>query len=247
MLSDAESLQEYVTKAILNIARWSSVQQTEDFFSLGMDLLQVLRLARQIRPICSIGPSTIYTNPTVALLAQATVALASDDQALRLSDTKAQHELISSLLTLYQDKIDAILAVAPVRRNSIASKGNSDRLVLLTGLTGTLGSYILHSLLQGPTFTHIYCLNRSQDSDVVQTTRNKARELLTAFPAFRVTFITSDLVTNSNLGLEQHTFISLKSRITYIIHNAWTVAFNLSLSSFSSHLAGIANLVKLAA
>ena len=238
LIGCAECLQKYVSQAVLDVTEWQSVEQTDDFFSLGMDSLQAIHLARKMRRICTLSLSTIYTNPTITLLSQATAALVSDDQVLRTSDTKAQHKLMSSLLALCQEKIDAI---------RVASEGNEKRVVLLTGSTGALGSYILHSLLENPAVTYIYCLNRSRDSETLQSTRNKARQLPTVFSASRVTFLTGDLAAGETLGLDKETFIDLRSKITHIIHNAWTVDFNLALASFSPHLTSVTNLIEMAA
>ena len=243
----AESLQEYVRKAVLGVMGWGSMEQNEDFFSLGMDSLQALRLVREMRLICSIGPSTIYTNPTITLLAKVAAALASNDQVVRSSDTKAQHDLMDSFLMQYQEKINANKAARHVTDDDKMNEDTNARVVLLAGSTGALGAYILNSLLQTPSIMHIYCLNRSPNSDTVQSTRNKARQLPASFPASRVTFLTADLTINGTLGLSKETFTTLQSQVTHIIHNACTVDFNLNLFTFNPHLASVVNLIELAA
>jgi thioester reductase-like protein len=48
------------------------------------------------------------------------------------------------------------------------------------------------------------------------------------------------------LGLKEGAYQELTSRTTHIIHNAWPVDFNLSLSSFEPQLAGCLHLLTLA-
>ncbi|KAJ7705888.1 male sterility protein-domain-containing protein [Mycena olivaceomarginata] len=49
-----------------------------------------------------------------------------------------------------------------------------------------------------------------------------------------------------DLGLPPHIFTALRDIITVIIHNAWTLDFNRSLSSFEPHVKGMHNLIDLA-
>ncbi|WP_223715478.1 SDR family oxidoreductase, partial [Streptococcus pneumoniae] len=56
--------------------------------------------------------------------------------------------------------------------SKITGNSTQGHTVLLTGSTGTLGTYLLDTLLQDPSVTHIYCLTRSHDSKNVQLQRN---------------------------------------------------------------------------
>ncbi|PWY75348.1 hypothetical protein BO94DRAFT_474464, partial [Aspergillus sclerotioniger CBS 115572] len=107
--------------------------------------------------------------------------------------------------------------------------------VILTGSTGQLGSYLLDTLLNTPTIEHIYCLNRNPNAQSHTHT-------LTPLPPSKVHFLTTDL-TKPNLGLPASDLHHLQNTTTLIIHNAWTVNFNLSLPSFIPNLTGLINLI----
>ena len=246
LINHPERLRDYVCQQVLEVTGWISLGHTDDFIPFGMDSLQALRLARKLQRVCKVSPSTIYTNSTVLLLAQAMAKIVANHEDLKASDAKAQYDAMGSFLTGYQEKLSKIKVEPAAMMNGSALKGKTSDVVLLTGSTGALGSYILNALLGNTAVAHIYCLNRSLDSSSLQSERNKARHLPTAFPNHRVTFLTGDLAANEMLGLDENDYLKVRSEITHIIHNAWTVDFNLALSSFAPHLAGIVNLVKLA-
>lgn len=122
--------------------------------------------------------------------------------------------------------------------------------VLLTGSTGNMGAYILHSLLSHPEITQITCLNRSPSASTRQLENHEARGLDESAAVLRsndprVTFLTIDLV-KPDLGLSQEQYSSLSKTATIILHNAWPVSFNLSFSSFQPSLQGVQHLITLA-
>ena len=61
----------------------------------------------------------------------------------------------------------------------------------------------------------------------------------------RVSFLAVDL-SKAHLNLSENEYANLGSETTLIIHNAWSVNFNLPLSSFRTQLDGIINLLALA-
>jgi thioester reductase-like protein len=135
--------------------------------------------------------------------------------------------------------------------------GTSNQLgssVILTGTTGSLGSYLLLTLLKTSGVQQIYCLNRSKtardqfvtflkslslSNDVDNITQGQAADS-------RVSFFYTPSLGLPDLGLEDRSQYEhlLQANITQIIHNAWPVNFNLSLSSYTSHLAGVRALIE---
>lgn len=122
--------------------------------------------------------------------------------------------------------------------------------VLLTGSTGNMGAYILHSLLSHPEIKQITCLNRSASASTRQLENNEARGLKASAALLRsqdprIAFLTVDL-TKADLGLSPDQYASLTKTASIILHNAWPVSFNLSFSSFRPSLQGVQNLITLA-
>jgi nucleoside-diphosphate-sugar epimerase len=225
---------------VTDVTSWSDFGDDADIFALGMDSLQVLRLSRAIQATLGVSnfQGVIYRNPTVGLLAKQLYSKhAADGDGDRMGT-------MMQMLQSYERQIDELTLNAQTPINSDRATLSS-RVVVLTGSTGTLGSFILDQLLANPGIAHIYCLNRSQDSKAAQTTGNKARKLAHDFSKEKVTFLTADL-TQRFLGLDSDTYTTLLNSATQIIHNAWPVNFNQPLQYFQPSLGGVLSLVTLA-
>ncbi|MCJ1245408.1 hypothetical protein MMC30_002612 [Trapelia coarctata] len=238
-IDDPHALYHYLERSILFVTKWTGLKETDNIFTLGMDSLQALLLVRRLRQglaIPSIALSTVYANPTVRTLAAAVLRYSEKHKTSQTSDEQARHDLKSQILQQYQASIDRI--PTPPK----TPKKRQDHVVVLTGSTGALGSYILHALLAIPAVSHVYCLNRASDGLSLQIERNKARGLPLHLDVARVTFIKADL-SQTRLGLDSETYSILLDVATLVIHNAWPVNFNLSLSAFRPQLSGIVNLI----
>ncbi|KAI2464413.1 putative NRPS-like enzyme [Annulohypoxylon bovei var. microspora] len=212
------------------------IDDSTGFFDRGMDSLQALRLTRALRRALHrphIALSTVYQNPTITQLTSA---------LLEKSNAANDRDIMKPLLATYRELIHQI----PAPKSLTPSTGKEVD-VLLTGSTGTLGTYILASLLNRPGIGHVFCLNRSQDGGrSVQNDRFTGAGLATEDLNKRVTFVRADLA-HPSLGLDGSTYESLRSRVGLVIHNAWPVNFNLPLVAFRPQLAGLVNLFALAA
>jgi hypothetical protein len=89
--------------------------------------------------------------------------------------------------------------------------------VILTGSTGSLGSYLLESLLhQQQSVEKIYCLNRAEDGKASQTAASESRGLTTEWPLHRVEFIQID-ISKPKFGLADKIYNTLLEHTTHII------------------------------
>ncbi len=232
----------FIDKSILSITHWQNLDEDSNIFTLGLDSLQALLLVRELKrglAMSNIALTTVYTNPSVTALADAILCLSRDQQESKTSQERERTQRLGSFLKEYQEKIDQI----PI--TSTAIKKTHNKIVMLTGSTGALGSHLLQTLLANP-ISHIYCLNRATDSLALQKKRNQSYGLEMQIDASRITFLTADL-SQKYLGLQQETFHKLVSTTTLIIHNAWPVNFNLSLPAFRAQLDGLVNLVSFTA
>ena len=245
MIENSSALQEYIHQSVLDVTSWKSVSDTEDLFAYGMDSLQTLQLTRVIKGICAISPSVIYNNPTIVSLARAVKDIALHHEASQKSEMRHWHQEMAAMLAKYQSELDSYQS-SKIIKSDPATLSNARHVVMLTGSTGALGSYILNYLLEKDEVSHVYCFNRRPNSGALQSGYSKARNLSVNFLRDRVIFLTGDLSNPTSLGLDETTYTSLVSTVTLIIHNAWTVDFNLALPSYASQLAGVVNLAKLA-
>ena len=233
---------------VADVTSWSHFGDDTDFFSAGMDSLQTLRLGAAIRSSFrtpSISPAVIYKNPSVNLLA---TQLCRPLQHTTAGDVEGNRTAaVASLLLQYEEKIDQIASKGLPPPSQTPETMPAAEVVLLTGSTGTVGSFLLNRLLADSRVSHIYCLNRTHDSLSLQRTRNLQRGLPCNFPPDRVTFLTADLA-KSHLGLDDDldTYTTLLDRTTQIIHTAWPVDFNQPLRLFQPSLDGLVALISFA-
>ena len=216
----------------------------EDFFARGMDSLQVIQTARVLRlglenvnfKVDGLAPSTIYLNPSVTKLTAAIDSLRRECQVSMEAFEKRRVGAMSTALKRFS-------AMSKAREKQNRTSTAVPRVVALTGSTGTLGSYLLDGLLSHKAISKIYCLNRSLDAEQKQKRVNQTHGLSTEWDDRRVVFLTANLA-ERDLGLGHERYVELVETTELIIHNAWQVDFNLSLSSFEQvHIQGVRNLI----
>lgn len=245
-LSDSQSVSAFIKVAITSVTNWTSLGETDDFFALGMDSLQVLLAVRKLRRglnLPTLATTTIYTNPSVLALTKIVGQLAKQQHDSQALNDEVRLQTRHSILEKYKEVLDQIPVPSPT---TVEDSQTQETHVILTGSTGSLGSYILHALLANPAVTQVYCLNRAVDGKSRQHERNGTSGLPDHLDSNRLTFYTADF-SQPQLGLPSETYNRLVSNTTLIIHNAWQVNFNLSLPSFRSELSGLINIISLTA
>ncbi|KAL8753025.1 MAG: hypothetical protein Q9199_005339 [Rusavskia elegans] len=208
----------------------------QNLFEVGLDSLQVLSLTKKINGLLrkhdkSITTATIFDSASIANLADALeqLGLGNEVSGEKLSEASEQYREMDMLLERYTPHLDGHLK-------------RETRVVVLTGSTGSLGSYLLDNLIADHTVSKIYCLNRSPESSHRQEGSQKHKGLSTDFQ--KVRFLQWN-PSKSYFGLDQRTeYEPLLEETTDVVHNAWEVNFNLSLHSFESHLSGVSKLIE---
>ena len=242
--TDASSTTQSLIKIYSQIMDLESITEDMDVFHNGFDSLGVLKAVRMIKGSLQaelkdsktsdrITPSLLYSHPTIRSLTQALRQL--DD---RSNDSEIQSDGVDSIEMILQRNIQKIPDRILKRPNPVSS----GVCVVLTGSTGSLGSYILDTLISFGQVSKIYALNRSQDGITRQHSANQLRGLSIDFS--KVTFLRTDL-SHAKLGLAEKDYEMIKESAHLIIHNQWQVDFNLTLSSFEPHIDGVSNLIDL--
>ncbi|KAF2225529.1 male sterility protein-domain-containing protein [Elsinoe ampelina] len=198
-------------------------------FSYSIDSLGVLGLTSVLNHAMPHGeniikPRTFYSNSTISGIISAISSILHGEQ----TSSKSREQRMSDMLSKYTKSLPAHIEALPRQ---------SEHSVVLTGSTGSLGTYILNRLIQDPTVIKIYCLNRSTDSASRQHSAFTSRSLNPDFS--KVEFLQASMGKDS-FGLPPQKYAALKDHVDVFIHNAWAVDFNLSLESFEDpHIAGV--------
>ncbi|KZT58729.1 acetyl-CoA synthetase-like protein [Calocera cornea HHB12733] len=242
-----------VTSGVMRPEGGHPIQVDRDLFEQGCDSLQATYIRAAIMSALKISPAVsnlttsvphnlVFINPTVDKLSaylQQAIGRAHGSSTTVLNSDSVEMEMMT-LVRKYTGSF-------PLHRpNNRAVKG---KIVLVTGTTGMLGTYLLQRLLEDDGIDKIYALNRSTGSDSLIKRQAEAfvdRGLNPALLGSAKLKLLEGDVASADLGLKAGLLAELKSSVTTIIHNAWRLDFNLMLSSFESHIASTHNLINLA-
>ena len=235
-----------------------------DVFTLGLDSLQAVHTRSQILKSVDIGnnklgQTVVFEHPSVNRLSDFLYSLRTGTGSQEDNDVPVEtqmRELIikySTRLSGQPRKPNAFVRCCslflPLHKRSWFSNDKSMQVV--TGVTGSLGAHIASQLSRDPKVDRVYCLVRAKSPTdalprikknlihrrIYHTLALTERRKLVALPC--------DL-SRDDLGLDSSTYEEIASHLSAVIHCAWSVNFNLQLSTFEkSDIAGVANLIRL--
>ncbi|KAG6072626.1 putative NRPS-like protein biosynthetic cluster [Claviceps sp. LM218 group G6] len=253
-VSSQISMLESLLSLLVDKMKISHIEAHQDFFSAGMDSLQVLTLTRLLKAgfeaagvhvsPAAIAPRAVYSNPTPRQLAK---HLYASTQAIGQGETEEENRPENGTeVAAWQRLVQQYTQDLPARHGQ-ADKPHpldKDQTILVTGTTGSLGAYMLHLLCESPNVKSVIALNRGQDGGASrQPDINSERGLTTNLA--KVTFLGCD-VSKPGLGISAEAYSVLLETCDRIIHNAWPVNFNLDVSTFEPYIRGVRTLVDFA-
>jgi hypothetical protein len=230
----------YVSSVLCEILEVSAFDEHADIFASGLDSLQTLRLGQILQASLKSARSNLgaafsspqlYSLPTVSQLTEYIYGV------LRGQDTAPATAVVETDSDR-QTRIANLVA-------KYSEGFGQNHAVVLTGSTGSLGSYLLSELLRDFSVTKIYCLNRSADAATKQlwSLREKGLTKLGRFP-HRVEFLQAQFGAEK-LGLDEAKYDEMLQEVDTIIHNAWKVNFNHRVEAFENpHIDGVRRLVE---
>ena len=243
-------LERYLHRVISRLMPTVNLSESTDFFDQGFDSLRTIQLAGVLRSSLlgryptrnfhTLTPSKIYTNPTITELSQALVEIINGGsaglQTNKVNNFESRSEKLASLVRKYTSDLPDI--------TSKVERDDNLCTVLLTGSTGSLGTYILNTLASDPTIGRIYCLNRSDDSEARQRASFESKGLqLGEGIAAKMVFLRARL-NEKYLGVESAVYNEMLHSVDAVIHSAWKVDFNVKVETFENfHIAGLRRLI----
>lgn len=243
-----ETIAQDIQKLIIaSLSPNDDIGPEDDLFGAGLDSVLSIRVVRCLRSAAekyvndeamkaTFVPQFLYSNPTINQLSGAFYRLVHNVRESPISAVEKQAEIMRG----FRAKYIANLAKCHKTPSHLLPKdGNT---VILTGSTGSLGSYVLEALLRQDNVRKIYCLNRAEDGAEKQSRANKPRGLAAVWPEHRVQFLRVDL-SEPNFALSDEQYAALLQQTTHIIHCQWPVNFNMSITSFEPHIRGVRHLI----
>ncbi|KAG9309639.1 putative aminoadipate reductase [Chiua virens] len=225
-----------------------------DLFAQGFDSLSVTYLRNRIlgalrtspdpevkKTAPHLPPNVIFENPTIQLLASRIATLVSSSGAGHTADTVGEHkQAINAMIEKYS------VGLAGPADGVLPSSGSIEpAVVLLTGSTGGLGSFLLAELLQSSAVQRVFAFNRPSSTKSIEE-RQKAAFRDRGLPvnlldSNKIAYVEADAALE-RCGLPPAQYEEIRNSVTLIIHNAWRLDFNLAMSSFEDSIRASRNL-----
>ena len=235
-----EALREMLRLVFVRLCNTSDWDNESNIFVHGMDSVKTSEAVDDIRlrlmttrPNADfpwLSPELIYRNPTIQNLTTTILRL------LNKRSRGADNQLDAAVV-LKQTISRGMEQLAGLQPSS------QRYCIALTGSTGYLGRNLLTQLSRNPLIERIYSLDRSPRAEYIWEQQQKQQH--SSQPTKPISFWTVDF-THPHLNLSPQQHAELTSCCNAILHSAWRVDFNLSLSSFTDSLAGLANMIRLA-
>ncbi|KAI0719505.1 acetyl-CoA synthetase-like protein [Cerioporus squamosus] len=211
-----------------------------DLFRNGCDSLQATwirnTILRAVREYSKAAAQRLHMNVRLS----DAVLRAVHDSSVTEADSGNPDETLVRLAEEYSSNL-------PLRPTQLHSRQSTRDVVLITGTTGGFGCDVLEHLLRDEHVAKVYAFNRS-GTQAMERQRARFREraleegLLTS-PKFVMVDATLDV---PGFGVSSDLLEEIRSSLTHIMLNAWTVNFNLTLPSFEPDLKAVRNFLELA-
>ncbi|KAF8075758.1 putative aminoadipate reductase [Lyophyllum atratum] len=250
-----KDIETWIVEQAVDLTSGGNIATSVDLFEQGFDSLSAtfLRL-RIIGALRSSGDATVQKaardlNQNLVYSYPVITELAAHIASLYASPGGIQHGGASRGTVLIEDLIAKYTAGFESYPETAWSPRTSPPVVLLTGSTGNLGSQMLAALLQDDRIEKVYAFNRASKGGLTIQERHLERfhdkglnpDLL---DSEKLEFISGD-TTQPDLGLDRGGYSQLCRSVNVVIHNAWKLDFNLSLSSFELNIRGTRHLIDL--
>lgn len=217
--------------SVMGLENEYSLENENDFFSLGMDSLQALRVHSLIMKTLNthgaqVSHNVVFEHPTLHAL---TKYLHSLNKGVD-SPSESPADIMSQLLEKYGH-------FSPHIPGPLEGRGQA---VLVTGITGSLGAHTVAQLVQKQDINKVYCLVRAkskQDAErrVLESLyRRKLSAHVKSSHQKKIIALPSDL-SQPSLGVESDNYERMLEDVGLVIHLAWAVNFNMGIKSFECH------------
>ncbi|WYZ44922.1 hypothetical protein EsH8_VIII_000238 [Colletotrichum jinshuiense] len=250
-ISSQAALTQSIEKLLRDHLGVPHLEPDTDFFSAGMDSLQIIAAARFITASLRVTDKQ-YSSKTIE--ARDMYSHASPNQLAShilkaVVNGKTNEEAngdsrnIEAMEKLYERMTRNLIRAGHGR----PEPSNDQQTVILTGSTGNMGCYLLDEMIRNPCIKKVVCFNRSNDGGAgKQAKAMEERGLQQPAESGKVEFFHTNLA-QSNMGLSNEVYSRLLKEVDRVVHNAWAVNFNMPFEAFEPHVKGVRNLADFAA
>ncbi|ROW14073.1 hypothetical protein VPNG_04087 [Cytospora leucostoma] len=259
--TSAEDLLPFVRELYGQTLEYENYGDDDDAFSRGLDSFAVASLSSRLKAalraygspeakLGEINTRLLYSATTPRQLsAKLSVLLAGEGAGADIGENTDALELVDKYEAEVRKLVEQSSSSSSAAQQNGSANGHAPgQVVAVTGTTGSLGSYLLATLLARPDVSKVIALNRAADARERQPKALKSRGLPDLQPAIdqgRVVFFQMD-VAKPRLGLGEDEYATLLNETTSIVHNAFPVNFLMTVRQFEPQYVGILSLLEVA-
>jgi len=241
-----ETIKEYLQDKLKSVS-----DQSRSIFDFGINSLQIVELTNFIcQDICQIPKNFLYEYSSIDLIIEQLINYLNQQNILNEENDPFHYQLTEQIIDKYIHLIKQNHSL-PIQTKQ---NQNFERVFLVTGGNGSLGTFIIRDLLEQPPsiVKRIYCLLRGSDTKQRLFQSFQQRELdisiLNKSLNERLIILSSSMnLTDEHLGQTDQIYQELQNQVTDIIHSAWKMNFNQTIKDFEyDSILGVFHLLKLA-
>ncbi|KAL0144958.1 hypothetical protein V8B55DRAFT_1569449 [Mucor lusitanicus] len=212
---------------VLDIPRSIVKDHPKSLFHLGLNSINAIQLRNRIcEYFDDVASNFIYQHYSIQSMARTLMNSKGEDIQ---EQTEKRYQQTQRLAESYIKK-----AKRDFPRASNQYDESRPNVVLLTGATGSVGSFILRALLQDPVVTKVYCCVRGEEHQL----KDRLVEAITS-RLLDASLLETDRLEilpmrfdESLLGLSKERYHQLKMEVTIVQHCAWHLNFNMPIDHF---------------
>ncbi|KAK4510075.1 uncharacterized protein ATC70_006244 [Mucor velutinosus] len=211
---------------VLDVPQTTFKDRTQSIFDFGLNSLSAIQLRNRIAEYFDdVSQSFLFQHPSIISMREALMSGQEDPS----TQIERQYQRTQKLAESY---IKMAKRDFPRARNSYDQ--NKSKVILLTGVTGSLGSFMLRDLLQDPTVDKVYCCIRGKDSQLRDRLVEafESRSLDTSLLNTNRVEVLPMRFSEPFLGLTEERYYQLKQEVTIVQHCAWLLNFNMPVDHF---------------
>lgn len=174
--------------------------------------------AEHVLPVDGITDGFVYLHPSISMLVEALIP-----KHRAVNGIKPEMELIEQLVEKYTGRGDH-------------GQHLKKAVVMLTGATGSLGSFFLEQLLKEDSVGCIICLNRPGEKNSIEAQKHalRSRVISVRDDMWAKVEIRQTCTAAPCLGLEEPEHERLATEVTHIVHIAWPMNFKMGAAVLRS-------------
>ncbi|KAG1142262.1 hypothetical protein G6F37_012672 [Rhizopus arrhizus] len=241
-----EQTESFLVKSAAEVLRLSESvfnDHSKSVFDLGLNSLTAIQLRNAIaKSFSNVPQNFLFQHPTISSMRE---ALLSENQVDPAQVIETRYQQTQELAQAYVERAKDDF---PVAKNEYEIE-KKEKVVMLSGATGSLGAFILRDLLKDASVRKVYCLVRGKESDLYS-------RLVKAFESRHLdsSLLKSDRVealpmrlNEPYLGFTKERYEQLKEEVTIVQHCAWLLDFNMTIDHYDKEcIAPFYNLLKFA-